>query len=338
MTDRIVQIDPLVTLPAFDDLTREYRGEVPGAGILVLRGGVPVIRWAGGMADREAGTAATGATNYRLASLSKQFTAAAVLLLVEQGVLSLDAPVREWLPPLPACAAGATLRHLLTHTSGLIDYEDLIPPGRTAQLYDADVLRLLACEHRGYFAPGTAYRYSNGGYALLALIVEVASGRSFSRFLRERIFEPLGMAGTLAYQEGASPVAHRAYGYTRVDGAWRRTDQDLTSAVLGDGGVYSSIEDLAKWDAALYDGRLLRPESLALAFAPATATDDPATCYGFGWRITGDSVWHSGESVGFRNVIVRWPKRRLTAIVLTNRDAPEPYRMALRLAEMGAAR
>jgi CubicO group peptidase (beta-lactamase class C family) len=325
-------MDPLVTLPEFDQLTREYRGDVPGAGILVLREGVPVIRWAGGLADLETGAAATGATNYRLASVSKQFTAAAVLLLVEQGVLSLDAPVREWLPPLSTCANGATLRHLLTHTSGLVDYEDLIPSGRTAQLYDADVLRLLAGEHRLYFAPGSAYRYSNGGYALLALIVEVASGMSFSRFLRERIFEPLGMAGTLAYQEGASPVSHRAYGYTRVEGAWRRTDQDLTSAVLGDGGVYSSIDDLAKWDAALYDGRLLRPESLALAFAPATVTDDPATCYGFGWRITGDSVWHSGESVGFRNVIVRWPNRRLTVIVLTNRNAPEPYRLALAIA------
>ena len=114
--------------------------------------------------------------------------------------------------------------------------------------------------------------------------------------------------------------------------AWR-TDQSLTSAVLGDGGVYSSIDDLAKWDAALYEGRLLCPESLRLAFAPATATDDPATRYGFGWRITGDTVWHSGESIGFRNVIVRWPRRRLSVIVLTNRNEPEPHRMALAIAD-----
>jgi CubicO group peptidase (beta-lactamase class C family) len=314
----------------------DYRGRVPGACVLVLHEGNPVTRCAFGMADLAQRSAASTATNYRLASLTKQFTAAAVLMLVEEGALSLDAPLREWLPSLPERAAGASLRHLLTHTSGIIDYEDLVPSGRTAQLQDLDVLRLLESEPRTYFAPGSAYRYSNGGYALLALVVESVSAKSFATFLRERIFGPLGMSGTVAHREGVSTVAHRAYGYTWFDDGWRRTDQSLTSAVLGDGGVYSSIDDLAKWDAALYDGRLLRPESLRLAFAPATATDDPEISYGFGWRITGETVWHSGESVGFRNVIVRWPARRLTVIVLTNRNAPEPYPLALRLAEISA--
>jgi CubicO group peptidase (beta-lactamase class C family) len=104
--------------------------------------------------------------------------------------------------------------------------------------------------------------------------------------------------------------------------------------VLGDGGVYSSIDDLAKWDAALYDARLLRESSLQQAFTPATATDDPAVRYGFGWRISGETVWHSGETVGFRNVIVRWPRRHFTVIVLTNRDAPEPYVLALAIARL----
>jgi CubicO group peptidase (beta-lactamase class C family) len=312
----------------------DYRGWVPGASVLVLHEGMPVIRRAFGMADLEQETVTTTATNYRLASVTKQFTAAAVLMLMEEGALSLDAPLREWLPSLPERAAGATLRQLLTHTSGIIDYEDLVPPGRTAQLQDLDVLRLLESEPRTYFAPGSAYRYSNGGYALLALVVERVSGKSFATFLRGRIFGPLGMSGTVAHREGVSMMAHRAYGYSWVDGGWRRTDQSLTSAVLGDGGVYSSIEDLAKWDAALYDGRLLRPETLQLAFAPATATDDPATRYGFGWRITGESLWHSGESIGFRNVIVRWPRCRLTVVILTNRNAPEPYRLALRIAKV----
>lgn len=314
----------------------DYRGRVPGACVLALREGEPVIRRAFGMADLEQEIAATSATNYRLASVTKQFTAAAVLMLMEEGALRLDDPLAAWFPALPDCSSCATPRQLLTHTSGLIDYEDLIPRGRTAQLHDADVLQLLESEPRTYFAPGNAYRYSNGGYALLALIVERVSGKRFAAFLRERIFEPLGMSGTVAYQEGLSSVARRAFGYSRVDGGWLRTDQSLTSAVLGDGGVYSSIEDLAKWDAALYDARLLRPASVKLAFAPATVTDDPATSYGFGWRITGETVWHSGESVGFRNVIVRGPTRRLTVIVLTNRDAPEPYPLALRLAEAAA--
>jgi CubicO group peptidase (beta-lactamase class C family) len=315
-----------------------YSGAVPGACVLVLHEGVPVVRQAYGMADLEREIASTSASNYRLASVTKQFTSAAVLMLTEEGVLSLEAPLREWLPSLPEAAGEVTVRHLLTHTSGLIDYEDLIPPGRTAQLHDADVLRLLKTEPRTYFAPGSAYRYSNGGYALLALIIEIVSGMSFATFLRKRIFLPLGMRGTVAHQQGVSTVNDRAYGYSSVDGAWKRTDQNLTSAVLGDGGVYSSIDDLAKWDAALYDGRLLRPESLRLAFTAATATDDPATRYGFGWRITGETVWHSGESVGFRNVIVRWPRRRLTLIVLTNRNEPEPYRVALAVAEIVSPR
>jgi CubicO group peptidase (beta-lactamase class C family) len=102
--------------------------------------------------------------------------------------------------------------------------------------------------------------------------------------------------------------------------------------VLGDGGIYSSIDDLAKWDAALYDGRLLPQKALQAAFTPATPTDDPDVEYGYGWRITGETLWHSGETVGFRNVIVRYPKRHLTVVVLTNRNDPEPYKLALAIA------
>jgi CubicO group peptidase (beta-lactamase class C family) len=324
-----------LTESRLDALMCDYGGAGPGACVLVLQEGVPAVRQAYGMANLEQEIATTSATNYRLASLTKQFTAAAVLMLREEGMLSLDAALHEWLPSLPEPAGAATLRQLLTHTSGILDYEDLIPSGRTTQLHDADVLRLLESRPRTYFPPGSAYRYSNGGYALLALIIEIVSGMSFATFLRKRIFVPLQMTGTVAYEEGISTPTNRAYGYGLADGRWKRTDQSLTSAVLGDGGVYSSVDDLAKWDAALSDGRLLRPESLRLAFTPATDTDDPATRYGFGWRITGDTVWHSGESVGFRNVIVRWPGRRLTVIVLTNRDEPVagPYALALRIAE-----
>lgn len=182
--------------------------------------------------------------------------------------------------------------------------------------------------------PQACYRYSDTGHALLALIVARASGKDFAKFLRERIFVPLGMEGTVAYEAGVSSIAHRAYGYTFEQGAWRPTDQSVTSAVLGDGGVYSSIDDLAKWDAALYDTRVLSARSLRLAFTPATPTDDPAVRYGFGWRITGETVWHSGETVGFRNVIIRYPRRHFTVIVLTNRDAPEPYALALAIAKL----
>lgn len=315
-----------------DQLMSRYDGAVPGASLLVMRDGVPLISRGYGLSDLEGKAEAGPATNYRLASITKQFTASAVLLLDEDGRLHLDDPVRKWLPTLPPANEAITIRHLLTHTSGLIDYEDVMPADTTVQLRDADVLRLLETQTHGYFAPGTDYRYSNSGYALLALIVEKASGQSFQSFLRERIFLPLGMHDTLAYVQGGPEIPHRAYGYSEIGGSWTRTDQSPTSAVLGDGGIYSSIDDLARWDEAQYDDRLLSDASRRLAFTPWTKTDAADVEYGFGWRITGESLWHSGETIGFRNVIVRYPQQRLTVILLSNRDDPEPYRTALEIA------
>ncbi len=319
-----------------DRLMQRYQGTTPGASLLVVRDGEALVERGYGMSDLEHGIEAGLATDYRLASVTKQFTATAILLLVEGGRLGLDDPVRKWLPSLPPAADAIRVRHLLTHTSGLVDYEDLMAADYTGQIRDAGVLRLLEKPDRTYFAPGTGYRYSNSGYALLALIVEKASGMAFPDFLRERIFQPLGMHDTLAYVSGGPPVPHRAFGYSRIDGRWVRTDQSTTSAVLGDGGIYSSIADLAKWDAALYDDRLLSAQSRKLAFSPQVqVTGEPyRAAYGFGWRITGDSMWHSGETTGFRNVIVRYPKQRLTVAILSNRDDPGPYPIALAIAQL----
>jgi CubicO group peptidase (beta-lactamase class C family) len=315
-----------------DVLMTRYAGDVPGASLLVIRDGKPVVRRSYGQSNLEDHIAATPETNYRLASVTKQFTAAAILLLIQDGKVALDDPLKKWLPSLPSAVDSVTITHVLTHTSGIIDYEDVMPAGTVAQLHDADVLRLLEAQDSTYFKPGASYRYSNSGYSLLALIVQRASGKSFATFLRERVFMPLGMSHTVAYVEGISTVSNRAFGYTMKDGVWTRRDQSTTSAVLGDGGIYSSIDDLAKWDAALYDTRLLSDDSRRLAFTPHTATDQPDVKYGFGWRITGETLWHSGETAGFRNVIVRNPSRKLTVVLLTNRDNPAPYETALAVA------
>ncbi len=320
-------------LSQVDHLLRSYSGDVPGASVLVLRDSKPAVRRSYGLADLEQRTATTPATNYRLASVTKQFTAAAILLLNEASKLQLDESIRKWLPELPEATQGVTIRHLLTHTGGLIDYEDFVADD-APQVHDADVLKLLGSQNRTYFTPGSSYRYSNSGYALLALIVERASGQRFAAFLRERIFEPLGMQATVAFENGVSTVPSRAYGYSSGGGTWQRTDQSSTSAVLGDGGIYSSIDDLAKWDAALYDDRLLSAKSRELAFTPATHTENPSVDYAYGWRITGETLWHSGETRGFRNVILRYPQRKLTVIVLTNRNDPEPYSTALAIARL----
>lgn len=306
---------------SLDTMMRDYDGNVPGASVLVMKDGRAVVRRAYGLAHGD--TRATTATNYRLASITKQFTAAAILALVEEGKLKLDDRLRRWLPSLPAATDAITIEQLLTHTSGLIDYEDVMPEGTTEQLKDADVLRLLEAQDQTYFAPGSSYRYSNSGYALLALIVEKASGQSFATFLRERIFTPLGMTNTVAFEDGISTVPNRAFGHPG--------DQSTTSAVLGDGGIYSSIDDLEKWDAALYDPKY------AVAFVPRTKTGDPNVEYGYGWRISNHRghrmLWHSGETRGFRNVLMRFPEKRVTVIVLTNRNEPEPYRTALKIAD-----
>lgn len=327
------------TADRVDSMMSDYAGDGPGAALLVVRDGEPVLRRGYGLADVEARVAVTPATRFRLASVSKQFTAAAILLLAQDGALSLDDPLRKWLPSLPPATDGITLHHLLTHTSGLVDYEDVMPERVDGQLSDADVLRLLEGEDRLYFAPGSGYRYSNSAYVLLGLIVAKASGRDFPAFLRERIFLPLGMDGAVAFVDGASAVADRAWGYSDVDGRWMRTDQSPTSATLGDGGVYASIDELAKWDAALRDDRLLSAASRALAFSAHTATDEAdVDGYGYGWRVHatghGPLLWHSGETIGFRNVILRWPQAGLTVVLLSNRNDPEPYALARRIAAL----
>ena len=142
-------------------LMRRYDGAVPGASLLVVHDGNPVVRRAWGMANVEDGVMAAPATNYRLASVTKQFTAAAVLLLLEDGKIGLDDRVGRWLPSLPVAAGRVTLRQLLTHTSGIVDYEDVMPEGTSVQVHDADVLRMLERHDSTYFAPGSRYRYSN---------------------------------------------------------------------------------------------------------------------------------------------------------------------------------
>ena len=325
---------------AVDSLLADYaRPGMPGASVVVLRGGRAVFARGYGLAEVETRTPVAAETNFRLASLSKQFTATAVMLLEAVGRLRYDDPIGPLVPGLPAWARAVTVRQLLTHTAGLPDYEDFVPDSQTAQVHDADVPGLIARATGPKFAPGSRYDYSNTGYCLLALVVERVSGRRFADFLRERIFLPLGMTATLAFEDGRSTVPHRAFGYT-VDssGAVRRTDQSNTSATLGDGGIYSSTADLAKWDAALERHTLVSADAQRLAWTPPTLPDGATTQYGFGWFVDRDRgtmrLKHHGETRGFTNAILRYPERRLTVVVLTNRTGGGPSDLAQRIADL----
>jgi CubicO group peptidase (beta-lactamase class C family) len=237
---------------------------------------------------------------------------------------------------LPGYAHAVTIRQLLTHSSGLADYENCIPADHPTQIQDAQVPALLPADpqHGLFFVPGAGYRYSNTGYVLLALIAARVAGMPFPALLQQRIFAPLGMASSLAYCADGPPVPERAYGHTWDGSTWQCTDQSSTSATLGDGGIYASARDLARWLAALEEGLLLQPASLRAAITPWIATDD-GRHYGFGWFIGehrgGALVHHDGTTVGFRTAIVRLPERRRAAIVLTNRTHADPTRLALAL-------
>lgn len=324
-------------MPPVDDLFAPYTGPRPGACVIVIRDGRVVERRAYGMADLERRVTAAPETDYRLASVSKQFTAMAVMLLARDGKLRYDQPIRDFLPELPAAARDVTVRHLLNHTSGLIDYEDLIPESRTAQLDDRDVLDLLAAKDSLYFRPGTEYRYSNSGYVLLGLIVSRASGMAFPDFLRTRIFAPLGMHATVAHVEGRDTVPHRALGYSPRGGEFVQTDQSVTSATLGDGGIYTDVDDLVRWDQALYGTTLVDSATMTLATTPPALAGGAPTEYGFGWFIDtyrGVKRWrHTGETSGFRNAIQRFPERHFTVIILTNRSSGEPGAIAERIVD-----
>ncbi|HOX58888.1 MAG TPA: serine hydrolase domain-containing protein [Candidatus Paceibacterota bacterium] len=323
--------------PKLDALFQDYNQPgSPGASVMVIHRGKVLAAKGYGLANIEEKTPCDPETNFRLASVTKQFTAMSVLILAERKKLSLDEHLTDIMPEFPAYGREITLRHLLNHTSGLLDYEDLIPKGTEIPVLDRDVLRLLMQQDKTYFSPGTKYRYSNSAYALLALVVEQRSGNTFAHFLRQNIFRPLRMTSTLAYERGLSVVPNRAYGYSSDAGRFKRTDQNLTSSVLGDGGIYSSVTDLCRWDQALYTDKLVSKRTLKLAFTPGPVTDRPDTSYGFGWYVTQyrgmREIYHSGTSVGFTTRLARFPEREFTVIILTNRDeaniAELPHRIA----------
>jgi len=315
----------------------------PGASLLVIRDGRVTYAKGYGLADLARRTPVTPETNFRLASLSKQFTATAIMIQVADGTLRYDDSVARLVPGLPRWADGVTVRHLLTHTSGMPDYEDFVPDSQTAQVHDADIPALISRAPGLKFAPGTRYAYSNSGYVLLALVVERVNGRRFADFLARRIFTPLDMRGTVAFEEGLSSVPQRAFGYTLdTAGVAHLTDQSNTSATLGDGGIYSSAVDLAKWDAAIERNALVSAAAQRLAWTPpptATALAGGAPSeYGFGWFVDHDRgamrVSHHGESRGFTNAIIRYPDRKLTVVILTNRTGGAPWDLAQRVAEL----
>ena len=324
----------------------------PGGAVLVIRNGSVIFERGYGVTDLRSRRRIDAHTNFRLASCTKQFTAMAVMLLVRDGKLRYQDRLTDIFPDFPEYGKSITIRNLLNHTSGLLDYEDLmskpaagIPPENIPQIKDAGVLELLKQQKSTKFPPGARWHYSNSGYAVLAMVVEKVSGQPFGDFLHNRIFAPLDMKETVAYEKGKNTLAHRAYGHTHDGPAWREVDQSPTSAVLGDGGVYSSLDDLAKWDHALEHYALLSEAEMEPAIIPVKVQDGSVqepdgtpAAYGFGWFLNPyknrPRMWHYGETVGFRTTIQRLIDDKLTIIVLCNRDDVVPANLALKVADL----
>lgn len=317
---------------AVDSLLLPYTGNVPGAAVMVIRDGNSALAKGYGMANVEEEVPVTPATNFRLASITKQFTATAILMLVDRGRLDLDDSIRRYFPEFPEFTNDITIRHMLQHNSGLEDYEPLYHGRLPDQISDEGVVDIISKTEGSYFPPGSEYRYSNSAYAILSVLVERRSRMSFPEFLEENIFAPLGMSNTVAHQDGVSTVANRATGYRVTEQGVEESDQSPWSAVLGDGGIYTSLTDLSKWDAAQYGDELLSPALKAAAVTPGHEN------YGFGLRIdeyNGHKRYHhDGETSGFRNFMQRFPDDRLTVIVLTNRAEPDVQSLAEKIADL----
>jgi len=319
--------------------------------VLVVQNGKPVFRQGYGVTDLRTLHPIDASTDLRLASFSKQFTAMCIMLLVHDGKMHYNDHLTQFFPEFPAYGKSITVRNLLNHTSGLPDYEDLLekqypntPEEQIPQIHDAGVLKLLEQQTAGKFPAGSKWEYSNSGYVVLGLIVEKASGKPFGQFLQDRIFAPLKMNDTLAFEKGKNEVPHRAYGYTKEKDGWRETDQSSTSATLGDGGIYTSIDDLVKWDRTLRDHTQLSQAEMQPALSPVVPTggpaksDDGTVSYGFGWFLNPykghKRMWHDGETMGFRTTIQRFPDDDLTVIILANRTDMNPRQFALKVADL----
>jgi len=297
---------------------------LPGAAVMVIKDGKINIQKGYGLANVESDIPINASTNFRLASITKQFTAMSILLLIEKGEINFNTTLKEIFPDFPVFGSIINIKHLLQHTSGLIDYEDLIHDSVTIQLKDKDVLDLIMLTDSTYFEPGSKHKYSNSGYALLALTVEKFSGKPFRDFLYDNIFKPLEMENTIAFENNINEVSNRAYGYTITENGVDLTDQSITSAVLGDGGIYSSLNDLYLWDQSLYTETLIDKKYLQESWISGISSEGAEFPYGYGWhlekRYNSDVVYHTGSTRGFRNIIYRIPEKNFTIVILTNRN------------------
>jgi CubicO group peptidase (beta-lactamase class C family) len=303
------------------------RPRYPGAALMVVDRGERLLSKGYGLGDLESGRPIEADSSCYLASISKQFTAMAVMMLAEQGKLSFDDLLVSYFPQFPAWAREVSLRHMLQHTAGLPNYGEFVPDWDKINLTNQLVLEGAMKQAGLEFPAGTKFEYGGTGYVLLAMIVAMVAGRTFAGFMKDRIFEPLGMKHTLVYDEERPALHKPVQGYIAEDGEILRWDYPLLTT--GEGGMFSTLDDLFLWDQALNGERLVSREALQRAFTSGATSDGKAIDYGFGWytnRFPGGRrhVAHGGTCGAYTGYIIRFLEIGRTIVVLSNLGPIEP--------------
>jgi CubicO group peptidase (beta-lactamase class C family) len=334
LTEKSKQVDAL--------MSPWSRPGSPGAAVSVICNGELLLEKGYGFADLKLGTTIDRNTVFNIASVSKQFTAMAVMILAERGKLGYSDPVSKYIPEFPEYGRNITIRQLLNHTSGLADYTIYWKEGPRVE-HDGirhtseDILKFLIAQKRGDFLPDEKWRYSNSGYVLLTLIVGKVTGVPFPQFLKENIFEPLGMKDSAACI-GIPATPNRAAGYVQDGNGFKQAEKNPNNFICGDGEFNTTLADMYKWDQALGHEKLVKAATLKEAFTSGTLNDGTKFNYGFGWALGKylgtPFVSHSGGIEGFVAHIVRFSDSGLTVILLSNFEqlTPPSYALANKIA------
>ena len=316
--DETVRIDSL--------MSSLYKNDLPGAAIGVVKNGAIVFRKGYGVADLDSKAPITSSTNFNICSMTKQFTAFSILQLRREGKLALDDKLSRFFPEfVPAVADVVTVRELLTHSSGIVDHYPYVDRKLYNEFWDKDVLTAIQSVDSLYFTPGTKYRYSNTAFCLLSLIIQKLSGKTYPEYIRDHIFEPLGMDSSGVIQPNFR-ISDRALGYECDNDTFKISDanQSLFFSTMGDGGIYTSINDYLKWIKAIQEKRVLDPALVQEAQSAQFSIDSARhLSYGYGWFVAGSGnarlVYHTGSNGGFRTIVFLKPSERYAVVIFSNR-------------------
>jgi CubicO group peptidase (beta-lactamase class C family) len=319
-------------------LEKAYKADEPGAAVIVVRDGKVVLRKGYGTANMELGVPVQPDMVFRIGSITKQFTAVAILMLAEQGKLSLEDDITKFLPDYPTKGQRITIEHLLTHTSGIKSYTSL-SEWAAQWRKDIPITELIGLfkDKPMDFAPGERWSYNNSAYVLLGAVIEKVSGQSYGDFVEKNIFAPLGMKHSF-YDNTDRLIPRRAAGYSKGKDGFVNAAYLSMSQPHAAGALVSTVDDLAIWDASLYTEKVVKQASLARAWTSAKLNNTKATNYGFGWSISAYEghpvIEHSGGINGFASYALRMPTDKVFVAMLTNRDYESPGKHVLKIAAL----